>query len=707
MENKIVIYKNFRIYFSSIFSLTIFVTLLSVNPTQTLAAGGGLDPTFSSNGKVATDFNGETDMGNDVAIQADGKIVVVGGFVGIFKIARYHPNGLLDTTFDGDGRRSITVDSASCSGASCSGARAVAIQSDGKIVILGGVTAGASFTVAALRLNPNGSSDTTFGTAGFATFSATSFGNDIALQPDGKILLAMASNGNWRICRLNTNGAVDTTFGVGGFANTDFGGNDDMPHAMAVLPDGKILVAGYGSGDFALARYTTTGVLDSSFGTGDGRVLTDFSGGIDAVYGLAVQSDGKIVVAGSTTTIAELNFALARYNANGSLDTTFSDDGKAQTNINSGNSDIANDVAIQSDGKILLVGGNNNRDFVLARYIPDGSLDTNFGNGGIVFTDIFSNDPDTANAIAIQPDGRIVVAGTGQNNANPTDFAVARYLPNGINPFDFEGDGKTDLSIFRPSNGQWWINRSSNGSTVAGTFGQSTDKITPGDFTGDGKTDIAFFRPSTGSWFVLRSEDSSFYSFPFGVSTDVPVVGDFDGDGKADPAVFRPSTATWYINRSSGGTTILQFGANGDVPVVGDYDGDGKADVAISRPSNGQWWINRSSNGTTYAFQFGSSTDKVVPGDYTGDGKTDVAIWRPSTGGWFILRSEDNSFYSFPFGANGDIPAPGDYDGDGKLDPAIFRPSAATWYAQRSTAGTLIQQFGANGDKPVPSAFVP
>ncbi|MGC2238939.1 MAG: BACON domain-containing carbohydrate-binding protein [Pyrinomonadaceae bacterium] len=273
--------------------------------------------------------------------------------------------------------------------------------------------------------------------------------------------------------------------------------------------------------------------------------------------------------------------------------------------------------------------------------------------------------------------------------------------------FDFDGDGKTDISIYRPSAGEWWYLRSIDGGNYAAQFGSSTDKLAPGDYTGDGKTDIAIFRPATGEWFILRSEDGTYYSFPFGTLGDIPAPGDFDADGKTDQAVFRPSDTTWYIRRSSdSGFTIQQFGASNDVPAVADYDGDGKSDIAIYRPSLGQWWLNRSSAGVI-VFTFGNNTDKLVQGDYTGDGKADVAIWRPSSGEWFILRSENQSYYSFPFGANGDVPAPGDYDGDGKFDATVFRPSQSTWYIQRSTAGTLIQSFGTSGDIPVPNAFIP
>ncbi|MBP6214349.1 MAG: VCBS repeat-containing protein, partial [Pyrinomonadaceae bacterium] len=276
-------------------------------------------------------------------------------------------------------------------------------------------------------------------------------------------------------------------------------------------------------------------------------------------------------------------------------------------------------------------------------------------------------------------------------------------------PFDFDGDGKSDPSVYRPSAGEWWWLKSSNGNTGAVQFGISTDNVASADYTGDGKTDVAFWRPSTGQWFVLRSEDFSFFAFPFGATGDVPVPADYDGDGKADAAVFRESSLTWFISKSSGGTDIVGFGAAGDKPVNADYDGDGKADIAVFRPNgaNGaEWWIRRSSNASVFATQFGSPTDKAVPADYTGDGKADIAFWTPSNGNWFILRSEDLSYFAFPFGSSTDIPAPGDYDGDSKTDAAVFRPSNSTWYANRSTAGLLMQQFGSTGDVPIPSAYV-
>jgi hypothetical protein len=315
----------------------------------------------------------------------------------------------------------------------------------------------------------------------------------------------------------------------------------------------------------------------------------------------------------------------------------------------------------------------------------------------------------------ISADGKIVAFPSSASNLvfNDTNtvgsdiFAYSKKLPS-LPIDDFDGDGKTDIGIFRPSDGSWWYSRSTDSQTRVFPFGTGSDRLTPGDFTGDGKTDIAIFRPATGEWFVQRSEDNSFFSFPFGANGDVPAPADYDGDGKSDAAVFRPSSGTWFILNSGGsGTSIVQFGSPEDKPVTADFDGDGKADIAIFRPSDGSWWYLQSSNAQFKVYRFGVGTDKPVQGDYTGDGKADIAVWRPSTGEWFFQRSEDNSYFSVPFGQSGDVPAPGDYDGDGRFDTAVFRPSTGNWFVQGSTAGILITSFGSNGDRPIPNVFVP
>ncbi|REJ78440.1 MAG: VCBS repeat-containing protein [Acidobacteria bacterium] len=274
---------------------------------------------------------------------------------------------------------------------------------------------------------------------------------------------------------------------------------------------------------------------------------------------------------------------------------------------------------------------------------------------------------------------------------------------------DFDGDGATDVSVWRPSpeppgsDSQWWFLFSGNDGTRGLNFGTSTDIPVPADFTGDGKTDIAFFRPSTAEWFVLRSDDDSFFAFPFGATGDVPAPGDFDGDGIDDPAVFRPSSATWFIYQSSNGAvSAVGFGIAEDLPTIADFDGDDIDDIAVFRPSVQQWWQLRSSDGPI-GYSFGSPGDLTTVGDYTGDGKADLAFFRPSLSTWYVVRSENPSFFAFPWGSPGDTPAPGDYDGDGITDAAVYRNSDRTWYILGSTSGFFARQFGVDGDVPLPT----
>ncbi|MEO7506089.1 MAG: FG-GAP-like repeat-containing protein [Pyrinomonadaceae bacterium] len=271
---------------------------------------------------------------------------------------------------------------------------------------------------------------------------------------------------------------------------------------------------------------------------------------------------------------------------------------------------------------------------------------------------------------------------------------------------DFDGDGRSDLSVFRPSNGSWYLLRSRDG--FAGMpFGLATDKIVPADFDGDTKTDIAVYRPSTGVWYIINSGNGTFSYYQFGLAEDLPVPADYDGDNKADIAVFRPSNGTWYrLNSSDGAFSYYQFGANGDRPAIGDYDGDGKFDFAVFRPSVATWYRINSWGGYFVAVQFGNSTDLITPGDYDGDGKTDLAVFRPSSATWYRINSGNGAQVTQQFGASGDIPTPGDYDLDGKEDISVFRTSDGSWYRLNSSNGAVYAQFfGTSGDRPAPSAF--
>ena len=261
---------------------------------------------------------------------------------------------------------------------------------------------------------------------------------------------------------------------------------------------------------------------------------------------------------------------------------------------------------------------------------------------------------------------------------------------------DFDGDGRADISVFRPSDRVWYLNQSTAGFSAT-QFGLSTDKITPADFDGDGKTDIAVFRD--GTWYLLRST-AGFGQIQFGQAGDIPVSADFDGDGRAELAVYRGGT-WWIYNLTNNQTNVVNFGLATDKPVPADYDGDGRADQAVYRGS-GEWHLNRSSQGYAVV-NFGLSTDKPVIGDYDGDGKTDQAVYRDGT--WYLLRSQAG-FTSFQFGLATDIPAPADYDGDSRTDIAVYRNGA--WYIRQSSNGNnSYQQFGLASDIPVSGVSLP
>ena len=272
----------------------------------------------------------------------------------------------------------------------------------------------------------------------------------------------------------------------------------------------------------------------------------------------------------------------------------------------------------------------------------------------------------------------------------------------------FDGDGKTDIGVFRPSTGVWYYTKSSNGQFLAYQFGQNGDKIVPGDFDGDGSSDIAVWRPAGGLWFIFNQSNGTFTVTQFGASDDVPVVGDFDKDGKTDIAVWRPSGGLWFVMKSGSGNQVevTQFGQVGDKPVPSDYDGDGQSDIAVFRPGNGAWYMLRSSTGQFIAFAFGLNGDKPVQGDYDGDGRTDAAVFRPSNTTWFVLKSSDGTFYGQPFGLSNDKLAPGDYDGDGKTDVAVLRDGV--WFILNSSDGSVrFEFFGSAGDIPTSAGYIP
>jgi len=293
-------------------------------------------------------------------------------------------------------------------------------------------------------------------------------------------------------------------------------------------------------------------------------------------------------------------------------------------------------------------------------------------------------------------------------NFDRTSFAWQPLPLTNHTPFDYDGDGKADVSVFRASENRWYILRSSDGQVSEPFFAAPGDVPVPADFDGDGKTDIAVWRPSSGDWWYLSSANGAQINVRWGMTGDLPRPSDFDGDGKTDFVVYRPSTGIWYRFGSAGQTSNIAFGLSEDKPLIGDFDGDGKADAAVFRPSSGDWWYAASAAGGEHrVVHWGATGDIPVPADFDGDGKTDFTIYRPSTGSWYILFTGSSSYTSFTFGLAGDKPVAADYDGDGKADAAVFRPSTGVWYLLQTTSGFGALQWGIASDIPSQNAFLP
>jgi len=407
--------------------------VLAVGSAQ--AKPGGLDPSFGSTGVVRTAFDSEPTSEaavNGIVVQPDGKIVAAGGRTmgqsiydfESFSLARYTARGSLDTSFGSGGRISMVF---CCAG----GARGIALQPDGKIVVVGseGIEDVKPYAFALARLEPGGSADSSFGSGGTVRtqIGVGSEANALALQPDGKIVTAgysyYGNRTSYALARYNPDGSLDATFGSGGTVTTPMGPQFDFAQALALQPDGKIVVGGYthlpgDRTDIALARFNSDGSLDTSFGTG-GKVMTGVPG-YQFIFDIALQTDGKIVAAGTDGPPNFGFFALNRYNPDGSPDTTFGTNGKVTTEIGSGRA-FATGVAIQPDGKIVAAGSTEAPHpwtIGMARYKEDGSLDAGFGSGGKVTGPVGDG-----RAVALQSDGKIIVGGS-----YGAKFQLVRYL---------------------------------------------------------------------------------------------------------------------------------------------------------------------------------------------------------------------------------------------------------------------------------------
>ncbi len=311
------------------------------------------------------------------------------------------------------------------------------------------------------------------------------------------------------------------------------------------------------------------------------------------------------------------------------------------------------------------------------------------------------------------------LTGTSLNNPQPAPVSSITVTVNIGNPLggrraylnDFLGAGKTNYAVFRPPEGNWYLDLiSAPPETIQ--WGLPGDVPVPGDYDGDGVTDVAVWRPSDQNWYVKLSRTGTEIVQQWGWPGDYPILGgDYDGDGKTDFAVWRPSEGSWYVKLSSNGAEVVtQWGLPGDIPLTGNYDGDGKTDYVVWRPSTLSFYVLSSSNGAMTVKSWGLPHDIPITGDYDGDGKTDFAVWRPLEANWYVTLSSTGAEVITQWGFPSDIPVTGDFDGDGKTDYAVYRPSEGNWYITYSGNGQkVVQQWGLDGDTPngAPIVFAP
>lgn len=556
---------------------------------------GSLDTTFDGDGRVQTDFGlGRDDVGRKLAIQSDGKIVQVGetntvnGSRYDYGVVRYNTDGSLDTTFDGDGKLTAQFN------ANNSISTDVAVQPDNKIVVVGRSN-WQTVDFGAMRFNPNGSLDTTWGAGkiNLDLFNGIADeGRAVARQTDGKLIVVgrylNGSNFAAAVARYNTNGTIDTTFGSGGKVTTQI--NSTYPQAVAMQTDGKIVVAGFiftgANYDFLLLRYNTNGTLDTSF-DGDGIVTLNITVA-DLLYGVAIQPDGKIVAVGTLFSGSD-QYVVLRYNTDGSPDTTFDADGRANTDITGGH-DAAYSVAIQPDGKIVAAGYStpSTNDFSIARYNTNGSLDTSFNGVGYSVVPIGSA-ADVVHAVVLQPDGKIVVAGNANGGASADDFALARFNTNGTLDTSFDIDGKLTTSfsnsndqafgiVIQPDGKILMSGHAYNGHTNDFAFARyNADGSPDNTFNGNGRRflDFSGYNDSdaniTGNNMILQPDGKAVVvsTTNNGINTDIGIARINLED--PSPGAIQFNASSFSVNETTNTATITVARSGGLGTVTVDY----------------------------------------------------------------------------------------------------------------------------------------
>lgn len=672
-----------------VLAIKLFIAFLLGSLLQISAdAAGVVDRAFGTNGTVTTDVSfGAYAM--DALFLPDGKFIVVGGssYDSSISLVRYNENGSLDSSFGDNGKVVFNVTARIF---------AAALQSDGKIVVVGtspslnGNSPGDFFAV---RFNAQGTVDANFGSGGIVRINQGSYDsfNAVAVQPDGKIVAAgNTSDGGNRgaVIRLNPNGSIDTTF-AGGLFFYSFPNAAEYSsfQEIKILSNGRILLGA------TTARSSSPGVAPFAgyfllMLNGQGNIAADFgsqgtaSGGRLTSYpyysptNFEILPNGKIFVAHSS--------GIRVLNQNGSLYKNLPFEGAKTSLFPDGRVLVTGDLRFGSANvsQIKLYSGEN----IIgeAKKVLNG-LAFAHPNGKIIIAST-----DSSGNFLVQRLNLITSQGTriaDYNRDDKTDFAVyfqgaanmaARFLDSAGNQYNLFLEGSKIIPEFS----EW----------------RTPEGIIRRDLVIHWKRGIASI-PSASVYYETIPNWNYTFSQPWGVEEDIPTGGDFNGDATTDLTVFRPSVGVWYSLRGENNSPVAAYwGMSGDKPVPADYDYDGRTDYAVYRPSTGVWWIRRSSDGANFGVQFGAAEDIPLTGDFDGDGRADFVVFRPSSGVWYqLLTTEGLKAVQFGFGT--DVPVPGDYDSDGRHDLAVFRQGI--WYLLQSTEGFKAVQWGTNADVPV------
>ena len=671
--------------------LSFAICLVSLIPQQGSAGGvaggaGKLDSTFSGDGRVVTNI-GDHDTGNGVVVQPDGKTVVAGFaemtgslFNWDVVVLKYKRDGSLDPAFGG-GDGIVTTDLGSPEAPEYQDlGQDVVLQPDGKIVVVGSSTFGEDQAdVLVIRYKPDGTLDSSFGGDGIVTTDILNADSalGVVLQPDGKFVVtgSAADDGppRFALLRYEADGDLDTGFGDGGITTTAMG-EAENPGAkgedVALQENGKIVVSGSYTrmvvpfpGDppapapgSALLRYDADGFLDASF-AGDGKLALELSI-TDTLRAVEVQPDGKIVAAGTMTDTESSTAVIVRVGGAGNLDPSFSSNGIAA--IPALDSSHAAGLGIQPNGKVVIGGSATDFDngsktfFMAARVTPTGILDSSFDGDGRALT-LFGDDfVDSALALALQVDGRIVLAGSALHDpvgALGPDFVLARYL----------GDAAVTPGLVRGNAWRLSNDFDSDGDIPWFNFGVSTDRPIVGDWDGDDDGDPGVVRGNR--WFLsYEAPSTGNLSFSFASASDRPVPGDWDGNGTWTPAAVRGNV--WYVTNANPPTSIAHsfaFASASDRPVAGDWDGNGTWTPGVVRGNT--WYVsNQMPPQTVEAFQFGKATDFPVVGDWDGDGAWTPGVVRGNV--WYLTNeiAPQSIYASFVFGKMTDRFVVGNWD---------------------------------------------